>query len=142
MSVLLKRWLRASRAARIAVGLIYLVVTLTMPLCHTCGLGEAHRQTCNCGDGCHYSCCEISSCEQLSVSSKHTERKAGSRSNHGLCMACMYSITSNATRANIAAPALRNEALTFAQSLPSASIVKRSEWFSSVSLRAPPNSIS
>jgi hypothetical protein len=95
---LLKRWLRASRATRIAVGLIYLVVAFTMPLCYTRSLGGAHGQTCNCSDGCHYSCCKISSCEQLSVSSKHTERKAGSRSNHGPYMACLYSITSDLQR--------------------------------------------
>jgi len=98
MSVLLKRWLRASGAARLAVGLIYLVMTFAMPLCHTCGLGKAHKQTCNCGDGCHYSCGKISPREELSASSKRTERKADSRFNHGPYMACMYSVTSDLQR--------------------------------------------
>jgi len=143
MSVLLKRWLRASRAARLAVGLIYLGVTFTMPFCHrTCGLGSVHRQNCKFGNRCYCSCCESSSCKEINIPSKNAEHEAGGLPDYGLCMACMYSITSHATRANTAAPAFRNEAVAFAQSLPLTSIVKRSEWFLSVSLRAPPSSIS
>ena len=138
MSVFLKRGFRASRAVNIPLGLIYLCATFTIPLYHTCGLGGPGRQSCNCDDNCHYSYCKISSCNQPNVFSKQIDHKDSALSNPSLCMACVYLVTSNATQVNAAVAVLRNEFLSSAQSLPSLSVIRQSEWLSSVCSRAPP----
>lgn len=138
MSIFLKRLFRASRASHSVVGLIYLFVTLTVPLYHTCGLAGQCCKSCNCDDSYYYSRCKISSCNQPNIFSKKINHKASGLPNPSLCMACMYSVTSNATQVNTTVAFLRNEVPTFTQSLPSLSIIKQSEWLSSISLRAPP----
>lgn len=138
MSVFLKRRFRATRMVHIALGVIYLFVTFTVPLYHTCGLDGPGSQSSNCDDSCHYSCCKVSSCNQPNISSEQIDHKASGLSNHGLCMACVYSVTSNATQVNAAVAVLGSEVLSSAQSLPSLGFIKRSEWLSSISLRAPP----
>lgn len=138
MSVFLERWFRATRPARITIGLIYLFVAFTIPLHHTCGLCGPGPQSSNCDDNCHHSCCKISSCNQPNISSKQIDHKDSGLSNPGLCMACVYSVTSNATQVNAAVAILRNEVLSSAQSLPSLSVIRQSEWLSSVCSRAPP----
>jgi len=138
MSIFLERWFRASRASRIVIGLIYLFVAFTIPLYHTCGLAGLCRKSCNCDDSCYYSCCKISSCDQPNIFSKQINHKDSTLFNPSLCMACMYSVTSNATQVNTAAAVLRNEVPAFTQSLLSLGVIKQSEWLSSISSRAPP----
>lgn len=142
MSIFQKRWFRTCKATRIAVGSVYLFITFTIPLYHTCGLGGRGQQTCHCDNSPHYFFCPDGSSKQSEVSLRKGDYNPKVIFYYGLCAACMNSTTSNATEVNIGAATISNEISTSFTSLPSSSVVKKSEWLSSVYLRAPPFSIS
>lgn len=134
MAVFLKKWFGASGVGRVTLCLLYLFITITIPLYHTCCLASSSRGTC-----CHF---KSNLDEQSDISLQHEDCDAAGVSNYGQCLACMYSTTSNSTEVFPAAITIDNEVLTFFPFLPSSGMVKQSEWLSCPSLRAPPVSIS
>ena len=142
MVTFLKKWFRAYKTIRIAVGTVYLFITLTIPLYHTCGLGCLAEQTCHCDNARHCSRSETNLGKQPDISLKQDDYNLTVTPDYGPCMACMYSTTSNATQVNTAAATIGHKVSTTFQPLPSSRAVKQSEWLSSLSLRAPPVRIS
>lgn len=117
-----------------AVGSLYLFVTCTVPLYHTCGLGG--RQSGHC-DGL---VCSLRT--QTDISATQIGSSAGLRPHSGSCPACIFAATSNSTQPRPAAVTTGGEVFSGLLLLPRTTAVKQLEWLSSVSLRAPPGSIS
>jgi hypothetical protein len=136
MPVFLKRWFRSRKTACIAVVSLYLFITIVNPAHHTCSLGNLDH----CNEAYHYSCPKTNLGNHIEIPSK--QDKSNLFANYDLCLACMYSITCNSTQVSTAVAITSHEDPTLFRYLPHSTILKPSEWLSSISLRAPPSNIS
>jgi len=139
MSGFLKKWAnKGHKTTRITMAVACLFVTITIPLNHTCELGETYPEHSHFSKSGHHCSGESHSNIRFDIAlkQKHCEPKA--LSHQDLCMACLYSIISKSTQINTGTALVNIEVSTSSQTLPLSRVVKRSEYLSSVSLRAPP----
>ncbi len=128
--------------ARIAVAIIYLFITFTISLTHTCNLYKADPRACHSNSAYHCWSFESHTCTQLKIALFQNSFKTKVLTHHGPCMACLYSITSRTVQV-IPGPSLVNtKLLTSVRALHDSLVTKQFEWTSSIVLRAPPVSIS
>jgi hypothetical protein len=125
-----------NKITQVLTALVYLFVTLTAHLNHTCNHCEKNLN-CHCDRPEYCSIAGNHTDTQPEAALKQDITKAQNPSHSGICMACMYSITSKFTQVNTTKFAVT---VHFYSSplLPSMRIAKQSEWCSSVFLRAPP----
>ncbi len=137
MPKLLKKWIITHKTTQAAMALVYLFVTFLAPLNHTCGLSKAFSKY-HCDNPDHSCCIEIHTNSQLKVALKQDVSKAETQSHSGICMACLYSITSKFTQVNTTKISINTTVPNFFRILTTFKIVKQLEWCSSVFSRAPP----
>ena len=133
---LLKKRTIIYKIAQALTAVMYLFVTLAIHLNHTCNQCEkALTRHCNKSEYCFIAGIHTDTQPEAALEQGITEAQTSSYS--GVCMACMYSITSKFTQVNTAKFAIT---IHFHSSplLPAARVAKQPEWFSSVFLRAPP----
>jgi hypothetical protein len=133
---LLKKRNIIHKITQAVTALVYLFVTFVAPLNHTCNLCEKHLM-CHCDNP---ECCCVSGIHtgtQPGTALKQDISNAQTPSHSGICMACLYSITSKFTQVNTTKFAITIH-FQSCPPLPAVRIAKQSEWGSSVFLRAPP----
>ena len=129
----LKKCFGACGAAPLGMGLLYLFMTFTIPLSHTC---ELYRHAC------HYSQPDVGPVSRSGAPLKNFDHHTPAISLHGRCMACLYLTICNSTEISIAQVIVRDVIPTFFQSLPHATNPKQPECLSLNFSRAPPSTIS
>jgi len=135
--MLLTKQASTYRITQAATAVVYLFVTFAIPLNHTCNHCEK-AINCHC-DNPEYRCVAGNHTDtQTEVALKQDISKAETSSHSGICMACLYSITSKFTQVNTAKTLINTTVPNFFRILPALKIVWKSEWCSSVFLRAPP----
>ena len=133
MSAFLRKSVRADNTARFAVAVIYLVITFTISLSHTCHLYGA----CS-----HPYSCETEAWARAGVLSERDNCKAQALSSHDLCMACVYLGNSKASEITSRSTVINTEIPISSQFLPRSRALKQYEWMFSILTRAPPIIIS
>ena len=138
MLSLRKKWLTALREICIVLAFLYGLATFSIPLSHTCKLADK---------GLHHCRSECSSqllhrdehvkVQYVAIYNQNDITETAKSHNH-CCLACSYSFTSKAFKF------CPNNSLCTIQTVIKTEVstqlnfTKRSEWFSSISLRAPP----
>jgi len=137
MSRLMKKRTIRYKITQVMMTVVYLFVTFTIPLNHTCGLHETCSKY-HFDNPDHYCGIDIHTDVQPEVDLKQDNCKAEILSHSNPCIACLYSITSKSTQVNTGRALINIKVPISFQTLPTLGIVRQSEWLSSVSLRAPP----
>lgn len=140
MPGLLRKWIK-HRMAKITVAIVYLFITFTVPISHTCNLNKAYLQACH-SNGTFHCCSFAAVCTQPEFNLKQSSYNIKSGFHDSLCLACVYSMNCRATEISSAATPIIIGIPAFVQSLPDSRVTRRLEWTSSIILRAPPVSIS
>jgi len=133
MSAFLRKSVRADNTARFVVAVIYLFITFTIPLSHTCHLH---------GVGSHHYRCETEAWAKPVVPSERDNCKAQALSSNDLCMACVYLGNSKASEITAKLTVINTEIPISSQFLPRSRALKQYEWMFSILTRAPPIIIS
>jgi len=140
MKMAWKKWIAASWGIRIVLALLYIYILFTASLNHTCHL--ACHQRLNCHRAYANSCpglrCDAESetllCGNVSIDITCTDSQS--------CLACLYSLLCKSSEINQKVSSLAIEAPSVIEVLPHLNFIKKPEYLSSVSLRAPPDIIS
>ena len=134
MPVFLRRWLGAHNGARIAIGLLYLLINCTLPSYHTCISGHTNS-LCD-KNRCFYH----ESCNGTPSDNSMDEVVTVTKSSYlfGPCPACLYSITSTSMEVSSTSVALGNEVLISLLCSLSLFAIKQPEQLSRLYSRAPP----
>lgn len=138
MCTFLEKWIKAHKAARVWVAAIYLFITLTISLDHTCQLRKAGPLTCYFVRTYHYCCGESYMAAQPEVMLKPDNCRTDALSRNSLCATCMYSNTCKTTQVNSGGSLIGTKVKPSVQLLPPSIVVKQPEWASSIVLRGPP----
>lgn len=138
MFTLLKKWFSASLCMRVIVALLYGLVTLTVPLNHTCYLAKEEPHGHHLEDSsCHFA--EASRAgTRLTIALNQNSSDGKVLSRRQYCPACLYSLTSKLFKLNSAASLASVEAVVKIRFIHHLNFTKQFEWFSSAPLRAPP----
>ena len=142
MAILLAKWAKRRKTAQVALAVQYLIVTLTVPLSHSCDPGKASSEHSNLSNSNYHCCGESSTSPAFDIAPKQNECESESLRSQICCAACLYSALSKSTHEKTEATVIGIDVSTSSQVLLRRRIIKHSEWFSSVSLRAPPISTS
>ncbi len=137
MSGLLKKKAIAYKIAQATMAFVHLFVTFVLPLNHTCGLCENYSK-CHCDNPGHYCGIAIHTDAKPEVVLKQDICKTETLSHSKQCIACTYSIISKSTQVNTTKPFINIQVHSLILPVPALRVVKQSERFSSVFLRAPP----
>ena len=137
MAYIWKKWLTAPGGIRIILALLYLFVTFSIPLSHTCQLADkdVHSHHSECTNHRH----EDGNLIELRLASSQSNCDNKNQPNSTYCSACLYSLTSKAFKFCSNASLCSTQTVVRTQILPRLDFTKQLEWFSSVSLRAPPS---
>ena len=137
MANIWKKWFTNSGGMRVVLVLLCLFVTFSIPLNHTCQLGNKDLYDC------HSVCSSYQETEGNFAEARFVPNQAsyeGEDQCHSTyCLACLYSLTSKAFKFCSNASLYSIQAVVRTQILPQLDFTKQFEWLSSVSLRAPPS---
>jgi len=135
-----KKWVTASWEMRVILAFLYTYISLTISLNHTCHLA------CHNTAECHYeytNLCHGLSCD---AESKTVLCEIGSTgiicTDSQYCATCLYSLLAKSSEISQKVLPIAIEVVSISQILPQLNFIKQSEHLSSVSLRAPPSTIS
>jgi len=139
MTNIWKKWLTNPGGIRIVLALLYGLAMFGIPLSHTCQLADKDVHN-------HHSGCtghRLLSDEHVEVQSVTAFNQNGltekDKSHNLHCPACLYSLTSKAFKLYSNASLYPIQTVVRTQILPQLDFTKQLEWFSSISLRAPPS---
>ena len=142
MHGVLKKWLENAWGMRVVLAFLYLLTSFSVPLNHTCQ--PAHKDVHN-----HHPECtghRLLSDEHVKVRSvvafSQHDITETAKSHNKQCLACLYSLAFKAFNLCSNTFVCPIQSVVRAQILSQLSFAKRPEWFSSISLRAPPSTIS
>jgi hypothetical protein len=134
----LKKQFKKHEAACVAILVVYLAVVLGISANHTCEVchrycrnSDSYNQ--NFQSDCN-SCTDIQSYMALRQSDNQPEL----RHSQTQCAACLYSTIAKSFRSRINSRLINPTILRILRILPFTTVIKQSEWRSSISLRAPP----
>lgn len=137
MLVLLRKWIRANKIARVVVAIAYLFITFTIPLRHVCSPCQVGSLTCR-FDNAHNCHCNTCTDVQSDVALEKNNGRKDDTHRNAFCPACMYSITGKTTEVNFKATSIGTEIIISTIPLLHSNIVKKVVWAFPIALRAPP----
>lgn len=141
MPSFLKKWIKHG-IARSGVAIVYLSITFTIPLTHTCNLHKADPRACHSNSTYHSCSFESHTCTQPEFKLKQSSYNIKSGFRDGLCLACVCSMNCRTTEISSEATPFIIEIPVFVQSLSNSKVARQLEWTCSIAQRAPPVSIS
>lgn len=138
MAVFLKKWVKWCKTAQVVLAVEYLIVTLIIPLSHSCNSGEAYSEHSHSSNSNYHCCGESSINPALDIAPKQNKCESESLRHQIYCAACLYSNVFKSAYENAGATLINIEVSTSFQVSPLSRAIKHSEWFSSVHSRGPP----
>lgn len=140
MKMIWKKWIAASWGTRIILAFLYSYISLTIPLNHTCNLYSHKASDCH-ADGVNH-CHEMSGSSEIKSALGGISPERTLQTNSQYCAACLYSLLTKSHGPNPKVLPVTIDAPLLIEILPRLNFIKQSEYLYSVSLRAPPSTIS
>lgn len=140
MIAIWKKCISASRGTRVTLAFLYVSISLTIPLDHTCNLYNHKESDCHADSVNH---CHVISCSsEIKTALGEIISEKTLQNNSGYCVACFYSLMAKSHGSSLEVLPIKIDAPWLMEILPQLDFIKQSEYLSSVSLRAPPIIIS
>jgi hypothetical protein len=140
MKMIWKKWITASWGTRIILAFLYLYISLTISLNHTCNL-YSHKASGCYADGVNH-CHEMSGSSEIKTALGEISSERTLQTNSQYCAACLYSLLTKSHGPSPKILSVTIDASSSIKILLQLDFIKQSEYLSSVSLRAPPSIIS
>ena len=136
------KWVAASGGTRLILAFLYAFVSLNVSLNHTCRPSSKDVYCCHSESASHQSQIDGHvAAQSITVFNQNTSATENN-SNDLYCLACLYSLTSKAFKLYSNTSVCLAQVIFHTQFISQLSFTKQLECLTSVSLRAPPMTIS
>ena len=142
MANIWEKWISATGGMRLIIAFLYAFVSLSISLHHTCRHSPKNIYNCQSACAVHRSDVDGHSTVLSGAAFFQNASAEETESHLSYCPACLYSLISKAFESGPNTSLLLVQAIVKTQVMPQLSYVEQLQWLTSVSLRAPPVTIS
>ena len=142
MSGLLNKLRKKHGTARVATAVVYFVAALAFFANHSCEVSKRNYRHSHFGKTDHHSSGKPWIDPQFEMALQQNDGPSEKWCFQAQCIACLFSTVTKSIQPRVSSQFINPGVLRFFQILPLIKVVRKSEWLSSISLRAPPITVS